>query len=117
MTDPAGQDASGSQRPRAHRPRVLLGGKLVFGNATQSADCTIRDLSDTGAKIRLGPDLPIGGEVWLIVLTTGLAWRASVAWRRGAEMGLRFLEQVDLKTPQTGPLGHLRRLWLDCGGR
>ncbi|HEX4198765.1 MAG TPA: PilZ domain-containing protein [Caulobacteraceae bacterium] len=117
MTNPPGQDVSDVERRRAPRPRVLLGGKLVFGNATQSADCTIRDLSETGARVRIAPDLPIGGEVWLISITGGLAWRSQTAWRRANELGLHFLEQVDLKTPLTGSLGHLRRLWLDCAGR
>lgn len=117
MTNPAGQDVGAADRRRARRPRVLLGGKLVFGNATQSADCTIRDLSETGARVRISADLPIGGEVWLINITGGVAWRAQTAWRRANELGLQFLEQADLKEPLTGPLGHLRRLWLDCAGR
>ena len=117
MTNPASPDTSAAERRGAYRPRVLLGGKLVFGNATQSADCTIRNLSDTGARVRIGANLPISGELWLINVPAGVAWRSETAWRRSNELGLRFLEQVDLKEPQTGPLGQLRRLWLDCAGR
>ena len=40
------------------RQRVLLGGKLVFGVAEFNVDCTIRDLSDAGARVKLPMDLP-----------------------------------------------------------
>jgi hypothetical protein len=114
MTNPSAPEG---ERRGTRRPRSLLGGKLVFANETQSADCTIRDLNDTGAKVRVAAELPIGGEIWLINITSGTAWRSELAWRRSKELGLRFLEQIDLKEPLTGSLGRLRRLWLDCAGR
>ena len=75
-------EASGERR-RAHRPRVLLSGKLVSGQMTYSADCTIRDLSETGAPVRVAWSQSIGGEVWLIC--SRLA-RRTAPWSRG---GLR----------------------------
>jgi hypothetical protein len=101
------------ERRRARRPRALLSGKLVFGQMSYSADCSIRDLSDTGARVRVAGNPWVGGEVWLICSRSGVAYRSVVAWRRAAEFGLRFVEEVDLKQPKTGPLYALRRLWLE----
>jgi hypothetical protein len=81
-----------------------------------SVDCTIRDLSETGARIRTGANSLIEDRVWLIHLRAGVAYQAIVAWRGSLELGLRFSEQIDLKHPIAGHYHHLRRLWLDCGG-
>lgn len=105
------------ERRGAHRPRVLLGGTLVFGQMAYSANCTIRDLNDTGARVRIAGNPPIGGTVWLINNRAGTAHRGAVRWRDADELGLQFAEQVDLKQPITGPLHHLRTLWLEGATR
>jgi len=101
----------------ARRQRVLLGGKLVYGLAEYSVDCAIRDLSDVGARVKLPVELPTDNAVWLIDINRAMAYRAEVAWRKGAEMGLTFSEGHDLRA-QTGPgMLHLRTLWLECATR
>jgi len=90
----------------------LLSGKLVYGESGFSVDCVIRDVADQGAHIRLASDLPISARVWLIVIRTGFAYDATVAWRRPPEFGLKFEQKVDLKDPTGRPPEHLRRLWL-----
>jgi hypothetical protein len=94
---------------------VLLGGKLVYGQSDFSVDCTIRDLTETGARVRLGASILIDDRVWLINLRAGLAFWSTVAWRSPPDLGLQFLEQIDLKEPISGPNHHLRRLWIDSG--
>jgi hypothetical protein len=104
------------ERRRSLRPRVLLGGKLVYGGSHFSVDCTIRDMTDSGARARLGANNYIENEVWLINLHGGVAYHSVVAWRRPPELGLCFLREIDLKQPVAGEHHHLRRLWLDCRG-
>ena len=117
MAPPSDQAPPPSDRRRAPRPRKLLSGKLVYGQPGYSLDVTIRDLTDSGARVRLATDAAVHDPVWLIDNGAGVAHRAVVAWRKPQELGLRFDEAVDLRVPASGALHHLRRLWMDSTGR
>ena len=94
----------------APRTRVLFGGKIVHGDGAFSVDCTIRDLSQTGAKITLGQRVAIPSEVWFIDLHSGIAYAAQVVWRRTPYAGLRFGKGIALSSAPKD-LGYLVRLW------
>jgi len=97
---------------------VLLGGKLVHGGANFTIDCSVRDMTDQGARVRLAGDVPLPEQVWLIVVNTGKAHEADVAWRTDREVGLRFLNEVDLTQTHGPGGGHpLRRIWLEAAAR
>ena len=117
MPPPSGEGPAAPSRRAASRQRVLLGGKLVYGAGDFSTDCTIRDLTETGARVLMKSDIPVPDEVWLIHLRTGVAYRAVAAWRKPKELGLRFEESLDLTQSGTGERHHLRRLWIDSTGR
>ena len=111
-SDPAGGGIAGAPRGRG----ALLSGKLVYGQSKYSEDVTIRDLTETGAKVRLRTDVVVHDPVWLIHSVAGIAYRSAVAWRKPPELGLRFEESLDLSKPISGDLHHLRRLWIDSNG-
>ena len=99
---------------RAPRRRSLLSGKLVFDQAGAcSLDCVIRDLSETGARIRLGGALPTPAAVHLVDLRHGVAYEARVLWRRGVEIGLAFGAAHPLDQAATPELRAMRRLWVE----
>jgi hypothetical protein len=104
------------QRRGVRRPRVLLGGKLVFGRSEYTADCTIRDLTETGARVRLSSAVMVHDPIWLLNFSTGIAYKARVAWRSPREFGLTFDQSTDLALVVSGPLVRLRRIWLDSMG-
>jgi hypothetical protein len=101
------------------RQRVLLSGKLVFGAAAFSVDCTIKDQSKKGARVQLAVDLGFarGDPVWLIELRSGVAYLATVAWREGPDLGLTATELHDLKSPTPYDILHLRLIWLEWTAR
>lgn len=111
MLQPANDNARVERRTR-ERHRVLLSGKVAWIHNLQSSDCAIRDLSETGARIRLADPLAPNDPV-LIVLRSGAAHCARTAWRHGAHVGLEFLDTVDLTGPVPAHLDRLRRLWVD----
>ncbi|HEY9219136.1 MAG TPA: hypothetical protein VIO94_13890 [Phenylobacterium sp.] len=95
------------------RRRTLLRGRICWGpHAAISADCTIRDLSADGAQLRLSSAQPIPQTFSLIHVTEGVAYEASLAWRRGDLAGVKFSASHDLKTPGARELFDLRQIWL-----
>lgn len=104
----------GAQRePRA---RALLQGKLVHGEELLTLDCTIRDWSAKGAKVRLAAPTPLPAEVFLLNVRERAAYRVKVAWRRQPDIGVVFLSQVDLAS-MSATAKVLRRLLLEASPR
>ena len=106
--------AAVSHQPRKDRTRTWLRGKVVFGLGARSLDCAIRDLSQTGAKIRLGGAEALPQRVWLLHISQGLAFEARVAWMRGADIGLAFSQARNLSEDRSPEFKALRQLWLEC---
>jgi hypothetical protein len=86
---------------------------VVFGAASHTIDCVIRDLSEGGAKIRLPTAEPLPPEIWLIELRRGLAFKARVAWSDGCDLGLSFSASHDLAQEHSLDFLVMRRLWVE----
>jgi hypothetical protein len=61
-------------------------------------DCTIRDLSDKGAKITCAAVMAMPKEVELAISRTGEHFQARVMWSKGQHHGLMFLRQPQSET-------------------
>jgi hypothetical protein len=72
------------------RRRVLKSGKIVFANGSFSVDCTIRNLSDTGARLQVPTSVAIPDRFTLVDVHGGTRHEALVVWRRGDLLGVRF---------------------------
>jgi hypothetical protein len=96
------------------RRRVLLAGKIVQANGI-ALDCTIRNITEHGAQIRAAAGQIVPNTFDLIEIRTGIAYRAEVAWRTPAGMGLKFSGRFDLNS--AGAPLPLRVLWLGCASR
>src|SRR5438552_7338617 len=75
------------RRPQRRR-RTLLGGRVTFNDGAHVFDCTIRDLSDGGARITVPGQQPIAPHVFLINIRDRVAYEALVVWNRGGQAGL-----------------------------
>lgn len=94
------------------RQRVLLGGIVIFGAALMTRDCTLRDLTDFGARIKLRAAHDIAAPITLLVATTGAAYDCDIIWREGEEIGLSFIRRLNLAEPTLEIEKTARRLWL-----
>jgi hypothetical protein len=95
------------------RRRTLLRGRICWGpHYAISADCTIRDLSETGAQLRLSATQALPPSFALIHILSGTAYEAALAWRKAELAGVKFLAAHDLKTPGPRELLPLRQVWL-----
>jgi hypothetical protein len=99
------------ERRGQRRQRVLLTGKLVYPSSGYKADCTIRDMSDGGARIAIMPGALAEGP-YLIVARHGLVHEVEVAWLTARQAGLKFVKTFDLKDPVSTPEAGFKRIWL-----
>lgn len=76
----------GNQR-QARRRAVFGGAKIETCGLTY--DCFVLDVSDGGARVRMGAPLPLPHQVALR-LPNGETHQATLQWARGIEAGFAF---------------------------
>jgi hypothetical protein len=101
------------ERRRHPRRRVLFQGQLSTDDAAFTANCSIRDLTEGGARIsRYDPDA-LGRRPVLIVVREGAAYRTRAVWSDQNSVGLAFEGRADLRHASTPAARVLRRIWMD----
>lgn len=75
----------------APRHRVLKGARIQFGGG--SIDCTVRNISETGAALDVQSPLGIPTEFTLVTETDSRPCR--VIWRKEKRIGIIFEKQED----------------------
>lgn len=80
-----------TDRRKAGRRRVLKGALAAYSSRHCSIPCTVRDISATGARIRSEGTLNIPDTFELIVEIDGTEADCEVVWRKGNEIGVRFV--------------------------
>ena len=71
------------------RLRTLKGGLILFGTAP-AFDCTIRNMSNTGALLVVNP-VGIPDEFTLVIKPEMVKRSCRVAWRAADKIGVRFV--------------------------
>ena len=104
------------RRPDPRR-RTLLGGRVAYNDGANVFDCTIRDLSDSGARITVPGQQPIARDVFLINIRDRVVYKALVMWNRGGQAGLSFQEKLPLADLTDKRLDYLKHLWLERASR
>ncbi len=89
------------ERRRLPRRRTRLSAVAVFGADDQVVACTVRDKSESGAKILADPGSALPDAFDLIELSTGERHRAKVVWRDAAFVGVTLHERALLSAPAT----------------
>lgn len=79
------------QRRSQRRQRVLKGGTIIFNGGNSTIDCVVRDLSETGARLRVESVIGVPNEFELRV-SDGRSWRCRMRWRSNTECGVEFQE-------------------------
>jgi hypothetical protein len=98
-------------RRRRPRQRALLAGKVANEGATETIDCVIRNLSPDGAMIETSVPHLVPPELHLVQLKEGVAWDATVVWRRDGRVGLKLGARHDLRETTDRQLKALRAIW------
>ena len=72
----------------APRHRVLKRGTLAFGGG--GIDCTVRSMSETGARVDVESVVGVPQEVTLVIESDRFARRARPVWKTEKQIGLAF---------------------------
>ena len=72
----------------APRHRVLKAGSIEFNGGV--IDCTIRNVSDTGAQLEVASPLGIPDSFWLVIPGSPTPRHCRVAWRSDRRLGVAF---------------------------
>ena len=76
------------------RRRTLFGG-VIFDEKGNSWDCSISDISETGARVKTDADLEAGSFVDLKINKFNDIRRTKVMWFREGHIGLEFVVKID----------------------
>ena len=108
-------DSAGAapDKRRQDRHRVLLAGKISHGAGVFTSDCTMRDRSDDGARLRLPSDAALPKGFYLIDMQDGIAHECEMVWRKGRELGVHFTRAIALDPLADPQFGFLRRLYVE----
>jgi hypothetical protein len=73
---------------RNQRNRVLDTGLIRFGDI--SVCCVLRNLSETGAALDIGPESLVPDRFALIIVRKKKTYSCNVIWRKGTRIGVSF---------------------------
>lgn len=89
------------ERRREQRLRSYLGGEIAFLRRRVTADCIIRNTSDSGAKLIVQNGRLVPDEFELTIPRQQADYRARTRWRRVDEIGveLELMHESDAPIP------------------
>jgi PilZ domain len=107
---------AGLEQRKSPRKKVLLTSKIVYGEGTHVLDCTIRDISATGARVTLRSRCSIPASVYLLDMANRIAYASAVVSERADGYGLKFLNTYRLAQVNKPELVYLKRIWIQYAG-
>lgn len=78
------------ERRKLHRPRMLQGGKIVFGKNNLLIDCMIRDRTEMGARLKVAISTDVPNHIRLFITGDNALTPARIVWRSEREIGVEF---------------------------
>jgi len=73
----------------AERHRILKGARITFKGHGTTIDCTVRNLSERGACLKV--ESPIGiPDMFDLVLDNASMYHCHVTWRKATQIGVNF---------------------------
>jgi hypothetical protein len=84
-------DEDRKERRGSQRRRVLKGAILAYNDRHTTLPCAVRDLSDTGARLRVEGSVAAPDTFILVVELDGFEVDCGVANRSGKDLGVKFV--------------------------
>ncbi len=80
-----------AQRRHALRQKTLIGAQVVFNDLMSTYNCTIRDLSESGARVKLNAPVQVP-QSFMLRFNDGRVRQCKVRRRNALELGIEFLD-------------------------
>lgn len=77
------------ERRAQARHRVFKGGRLAFHNGG-SVDCTVRNMSPTGARLDIDSPVGLPESFTLLIVADHFTRRCHPVWRHDTQIGVAF---------------------------
>lgn len=87
MPGPPGKD---EENRAARRQRVLKQGKILLTGDLAGIDCTVRDVSETGARLMCSDSNAVPDEFRLVFPADRTMRDVKVMWRKPGQVGVQF---------------------------
>ena len=72
------------------RRRIFKGGEITFLGRGAGIDCFIRDISETGARLKVESSVGVP-DTFDLMLDHGLIQHCQVVWRQATQIGVHFV--------------------------
>lgn len=108
-----------SDRRNVSRQKSLLRGFVYFDNSPSAVECVVRDISETGARLKFQNFPAIADTLELHVPVKGQKFRANVEWHEDGEIGIAFFDASEPSNaaPPAGELfARMNRLEAEIAG-
>lgn len=92
-------DESKEPDSRDQRRRMLKTAVASYNDQSISMEVLLRDMSDTGVKIKLKQNDVLPDNFHLYIELDGVNVECEAVWRRGLEVGAKFVSEVEVKVP------------------
>jgi hypothetical protein len=99
------------ERRGSPRRKTRFKATVVHGLERATASCIVRDLSETGARLKIdaADDLPI--RFHLIWMAERAVLEVEAVWRSNGEVGVKFLSKHDIQGKLSSELAAVCRAW------
>jgi hypothetical protein len=77
---------------RFERMRTFMAARISYGNGANLLDCTIRNISEGGAKLQISGGVTLPGEFELIIPQRGVHRKVRLCWRSEDFCGVAYLD-------------------------
>jgi hypothetical protein len=98
---------------RWRRQRVLLSGLGFVPQTHSTFDCTIKDVSESGARIAIRTDSVVPRRFFLINVKNQMAYEVQTVRRKERDMGLKILRPIELTNASCHESRQLRQLLVE----
>jgi hypothetical protein len=90
-----------NERRTFARQKSFMQGRVYFNHRQLSADCTIRDFSAPGARLRFAGSVTLPDDFEILIPSKNEYFKARVVWHKDRDMGITWTPE-DMPGPAVG---------------
>lgn len=87
---------------RTDRTRTFMAARILFNKGLMQVDCTVRNMSEGGAKLEVSQAITLPDEFDLVIPQRATTRRVRMCWRSADHCGVAFIDGGE-PAPQPAP--------------